>query len=115
MFQLQTLFEEICEFLTKAGIDVKGLFLNADTGFDSKEFRVVCEQKEIMANIPHNPRNEKEVESTDYQYSDEESTKKLNPKQLQFLTYTKPIVQALPLNQITICKRYKSETPYPHF
>jgi transposase len=25
-----------------------------------------------MANIPHNPRNEKEVESTDYQYFDEE-------------------------------------------
>ena len=53
LFELQTLFEEICTFLTKAaGIDVKGLFLNADAGFDSKEFRDICEQKEIMANIP---------------------------------------------------------------
>jgi len=72
LFQLQELFEEICQFLTAAGIDVKGLFLNADGGFDSKEFREICEQKEIIANIPHNPRNEKEVESTEYQYFDEE-------------------------------------------
>jgi hypothetical protein len=54
--------------LRQAGIDVKGCFLNADAGFDSKEFRAIGEQKEIIANIPHNPRNEKEVESTSYQY-----------------------------------------------
>jgi hypothetical protein len=51
LFQLQALFEEICQFLTAVGIDVKGLFLNADAGFDSKEFRAICEQKEITANI----------------------------------------------------------------
>jgi len=72
LFQLQALFEEICQFLTAAGIDIKGLFLNADSGFDSKEFRKSCEQKEIIANIPHNHRNEKEIESTTYQYFDEE-------------------------------------------
>jgi hypothetical protein len=54
--------------LSQAGIDVKGLFLNADAGFDSKEFRAICEQKEIIANIPRNPRNEKETESTSCQY-----------------------------------------------
>jgi len=47
------------------------LFLNADAGFDSKEFRAICEQKEIIANIPRNPRNEKETESTSCQYFDE--------------------------------------------
>lgn len=72
LFQLQALFEEICQFLSTAGIDIKGLFLNADGGFDSKEFREVCEQKEIMANIPHNPRNEKERDEINYQYFDEE-------------------------------------------
>jgi len=71
LFELQTLFEEICAFLRQAGIDVKGLFLNADAGFDSKEFRAICEQKEIIANIPPNPRNEKETESTSCQYFDE--------------------------------------------
>ena len=72
LFQLQALFEEICQFLTAAGIDVKGLFLNADGGFDSKEFRQVCEQKEIMVNIPPNHRNGKEEISADYQCFDEE-------------------------------------------
>jgi len=71
LFELQTLFEEICTFLRQAGIDVKGLFLDADAGFDSKEFRAICQQKEIIANILHNSRNEKEVESTNYQYFDE--------------------------------------------
>jgi hypothetical protein len=28
LFELQALFEEICQFLTAAGIDVKGLFRN---------------------------------------------------------------------------------------
>ena len=42
LFELQALFEEICQFLTAAGIDVKGVFLNADAGFDSKEFRETC-------------------------------------------------------------------------
>lgn len=32
----------------------------ADRGFDSKEFRGTCEQEAIIANIPHNPRNELE-------------------------------------------------------
>jgi len=67
-----TLFAEIC----KAKLMSKDYSLNADAGFDSKEFRAVCEQKEIMANIPHNPRNEKKVESTDYQYFDEELYKR---------------------------------------
>ena len=72
LVELQALFEEICQFLTAAGIAIKGLFLNADAGFDSQEFRKVCEQKEINANSPHNPRNGKEVESIAYQYFDEE-------------------------------------------
>jgi transposase len=72
LFELQALFEEICQFLSAAGIEVKGQFLNADAGFDSQEFREVCEQKEIIANIPANPRNAKEPTNTDYQYFDEE-------------------------------------------
>jgi transposase len=36
---------------------VEGLFLNADAGFDSKEFRMCCEKKEINANLCFNKRN----------------------------------------------------------
>ena len=46
-------------------------YLKKDAGFDSKEFRAICEQKEIIANTPPNPRNEKETESTSCQYFDE--------------------------------------------
>ena len=36
---------------------MEGLFLNADAGFDSKEFRVSCDKKEINASICFNKRN----------------------------------------------------------
>jgi transposase len=57
LFQIQALFEEICSLLKKAGINLKGLFLNADPGFDSSDFRQACEKEEIIANLKANPRN----------------------------------------------------------
>ena len=36
-----------------------------------RDLDLSCVQKEIIANIPHNPRNEKETESTNCQYFDE--------------------------------------------
>ena len=41
----------------EAAIEHKGLFLNADAGFDSKSLREFLESKEIIANIKPNPRN----------------------------------------------------------
>ena len=38
-------------------IKVDGLFLNADSGFDTKEFRDYCISQEIIGNIASNPRN----------------------------------------------------------
>ena len=43
--------------LEEAAIEHKGLFLNADAGFDSKSLREFLESKEIIANIKPNPRN----------------------------------------------------------
>ena len=43
--------------LEQATIPIKGLFLNADAGFDSKNFRASCSKKEINANICFNKRN----------------------------------------------------------
>jgi len=71
LFDIQTLFEELCEILTKAGIDLKGLFLNADAGFDCQELRKLCKEKQIEANIALNSRNG--VSQTEnYVYFDEE-------------------------------------------
>ena len=42
-----------------SNIAVEGLFLNADAGFDTEEFRGFCNQNEIIDNIDHNKRNGK--------------------------------------------------------
>ena len=77
LYNIKELFEELCQMLTKAGINIKGLFLNADSGFDSKELRQICKDKEIEANIDVNSRNNKtENQSTEYQYFDEELYKR---------------------------------------
>jgi transposase len=67
LFQIQELFEQMCELLKQAGVNLKGLFLNADPGFDSNEFRKACEKQEIMANIKPNPRNAAHQKNQPYQ------------------------------------------------
>ena len=78
LFNIQELFEELCQMLTKANINIKGLFMNADSGFDSTELRQICKDKEIEANIDINTRNSKthENQSVEYQYFDEELYKR---------------------------------------
>lgn len=49
--------EVVTATLEKADIPVEGLFLNADAGFDSKEFRQVCCKKDIHGNLCFNKRN----------------------------------------------------------
>ena len=77
LYNIKELFEELCQMLINAGINIKGLFMNADSGFDSKELRQICQEKEIHANININSRNSKiETQTTEYQYFDEELYKK---------------------------------------
>lgn len=57
LFNIEVQFEVVTGTLEQANIRVEGLFLNADAGFDSKEFRLCCEKKEINANICFNKRN----------------------------------------------------------
>ena len=62
LFEIQTLFNEICAILKKANINLDGLFLNADPGFDSQAFRDACESENIIPNVKPNPRNSVEKE-----------------------------------------------------
>ena len=55
-FQLAALFEERCVLLEAAGIAVAGLFLNADSAFDTNELRQICATRYIEANIARNRR-----------------------------------------------------------
>lgn len=57
LFEIEAIFEELCVVLESAQINLKGLFLNADSGFDAQTLRLVCEQRDIQANIAANPRS----------------------------------------------------------
>ena len=67
LFQIQTLFDELCQLLKEAGLDLRGLFLNADSGFDSADFVAACEKEEIIANVKENPRNSVNAEQPIYE------------------------------------------------
>jgi hypothetical protein len=54
---IKTHFEQLLTWLSLADIRYDGLFLNADAGFDSQEFRTICHGKKIEPNIDFNPRN----------------------------------------------------------
>lgn len=58
-FQLVTNFEKMTEPLKFSNIRLDGLFLNADAGFDTKEFREHCFKNDIIDNIDENKRNGK--------------------------------------------------------
>ena len=60
LYKIEEVLKEILALLEEAGIEHKGLFLNADAGFDSKSLREFLESKEIIANIKPNPRNGKQ-------------------------------------------------------
>lgn len=55
--EIEVILNEILTLLKEAKVDHKGLFLNADAGFDSTKFRAILREEEIMANIPKNRRN----------------------------------------------------------
>jgi hypothetical protein len=59
LYQIKSCFEGLCLLLQQAGINLSGVFLNADAGFDSKELRKECAAKNIEANIAINKRSSK--------------------------------------------------------
>jgi transposase len=66
LFDIQVQFEVVTATLDQAGISMEGLFLNADAGFDSKDFRRACDTKAINANVCFNKRNGRAEERDEY-------------------------------------------------
>jgi len=62
-FNLVKIFSKMIQKLQLAGISMKGLFLNADSGFDTSPFRLYCYENEIFDNIDRNKRNGSSNES----------------------------------------------------
>jgi transposase len=71
LHDIEQLFEELCKVLQEADVDLSGVFMNADSGFDAQKLREKCSEKQIEANIDINERNNKEQLSDKYVYFDE--------------------------------------------
>jgi transposase len=71
MHEIRTLFDQMCTLLESTGISLKGVFMNADAGFDVEELRTICAEKQIEANIDNNPRSSDGLRES-YQYFDNE-------------------------------------------
>lgn len=63
LFSIEKMTGKMFDFLQQAGLNLEGLFLNADAGFDSEKFRRCCEAKGIIPNIDFNKRNRKIIDS----------------------------------------------------
>jgi transposase len=76
LYEIELVFKALCALLKEAGIQTEGLFLNADAGFDALQFRSLCAEMKIEANIPFNPRNNPAQQ--EYTYFDEQLFKRRN-------------------------------------
>jgi len=57
LYAIENSSEELFSTLVEAQISTDGLFINADSGFDSKDFRSVCNKWGIIPNVAFNYRN----------------------------------------------------------
>jgi hypothetical protein len=62
LYNIENSLNELFSTLTRAEIKLDGLFINADAGFDSKEFRENCFKHGIFANVDINIRNGEDYE-----------------------------------------------------
>lgn len=56
-YELETTVDKMLKNLQSSGILINGLFLNADAGFDTENFRALCFRNDIVDNIDINKRN----------------------------------------------------------
>ena len=56
LYNISEVVKEVFSQLTKSDISIDGLFLNADAGFDAKEFRHMCLRMGVFANVAFNYR-----------------------------------------------------------
>ncbi len=57
LYNIKESLNELFTTLKLAGLNLDGLFINADSGFDSKEFRDTCNEHGIFPNVDFNSRN----------------------------------------------------------
>jgi len=62
-FEIENSFLKILTDLKQFDISINGLLLNADAGFDRKNFRTICFANDIIANIVFNKRRSKDTDN----------------------------------------------------
>lgn len=71
LFEIGKSVSKILETLGDSKIEHKGLFMNADAGFDSQNLRTLCGREEITPNIGLNKRNAKNPDDHDYYFDNQ--------------------------------------------
>ncbi|UTX48882.1 hypothetical protein [Chryseobacterium sp. MA9] len=51
LYNIKETFEDILDLLDEADIECKGLFLNADSGFDSKKLKDILDKKKLLKKL----------------------------------------------------------------
>ena len=62
LFNIEIFFARMLKDSGQSGIEINGLFLNADAGFDSVGFRELYFTNDIIANVDFNKRNSKSAD-----------------------------------------------------
>ena len=71
LFEIEKSVFKIIQTLKDSTIEYRGLFMNADAGFDSKNLRRICDQLQIIANFDLNKRNSKCPDQNDYYFDNQ--------------------------------------------
>ncbi|MBV6653588.1 MAG: transposase, partial [Mameliella sp.] len=71
LFDIAKTVSKMLVTLRQAQIEVDGLFLNADAGFDAKTLRQLCDQYGIFPNLAINKRNASKQDQLDYLFDPE--------------------------------------------
>ena len=56
LYNISEVVKEVFSQLAKSDVSIDGLILNADAGFDAKEFRHMCRRMGVFANVAFNHR-----------------------------------------------------------
>jgi len=51
LYRIEETLGELFSTMQQAEINLDGLFINADSGFDTKEFRQTCGKYRVIANV----------------------------------------------------------------
>ena len=81
-FELKNFASKIFREMEQIGLRLEGLFLNADSGFDVKEFRQLCDEKDITGNIDINKRRSKNQMDSEYMLDNQLYKERFSVEQL---------------------------------